>query len=89
MNVEVRYSIIFIDIKKQSHTRRKHLRCASDATLRYSEFLVRYSIFSVKLFVVPIKILNKTFLAPFCPFHVNPGIFKPPVNLLISAETMS
>jgi hypothetical protein len=50
MNVEVRNStrrepqgrtIIFIDIKRQSDTRRKRLRCASDATLRNSKFLVR------------------------------------------------
>jgi len=41
MNIEVRYSIIFIDIKRQSDMRRKHLRCASDATLRNSKFLVR------------------------------------------------
>ncbi len=71
MNVEVRwYSIIFIEIKRQSDTRSKRLRCASDATPRYSKFLVRYSIFSIRLFVVPIKILNKIFLVPACPGYV-------------------
>ncbi len=62
MNVEVRYStcrepqgrtIIFIDIKSQSDTRRRCLRCASDATLRNSLFDIRYSLqeFYKKLFL--------------------------------------
>ena len=78
MNVEVRYSIIFIDIKRQSDTRRKRLRCASDATLRNSKFLVRYSIFSTSLFVVPMKILNKIFLFPACPGYGYESVFHHP-----------
>ena len=60
MNVEVRYSILLILIKKTER---------SDSIPRYSKFLVQYSIF---LFLssstkVPIKNVKITFPDPACP----------------------